>query len=178
MTSLSQDVSSRIRDVPDFPKPGVLFKDITPVLADHELLRRIVTWMGQGWGRVDKVVGIESRGFIFGSALVHDLDAGFVPARKAGKLPFAVMGIDYDLEYGTARLEMHVDGVKAGDRVLIVDDLLATGGTAGAAVELVRRLGGEVIGCCFLVELGFLEGRARLGATAGDAVEIRSLVTY
>lgn len=171
MGDLATDVSAKLRDIPDFPKPGVLFKDITPVLADPALFRRVVAWMGGGWGKVDKIVGMESRGFIFAAALVDRLDAGLAPARKKGKLPHATVDVEYSLEYGTATLQMHVDAVTPGERVLIVDDLLATGGTALATVDLVRRLGGEVIGCCFLVELSFLDGRSKLDCP------VRSLVT-
>jgi adenine phosphoribosyltransferase len=172
MGDLASDVAERIRDVPDFPKPGILFKDITPALAEPELFRRVVAWMADGWPRVDRIVGMESRGFIFAAALVDPLDAGFVPARKQGKLPHEVVRVDYGLEYGTATLEIHVDALKPGQRVLVVDDLLATGGTARATVELVERMGAHVVGCCFLVELGFLRGRERLGAP------VRSLVVY
>jgi adenine phosphoribosyltransferase len=170
MGELLEDVNALIRDVPDFPKPGILFKDIMPVLADPAVFGRVIDWMAEGETRVDKVVGMESRGFIFACALVVPLDAGFVPARKAGKLPGEVTGETYDLEYGTATLEMHSDAFKSGERVLIVDDLLATGGTAAATVELVRRLGGEVVGCTFMVELTFLNGRQALD------VPVRSLV--
>lgn len=176
--ALSDQVAALIRDIPDFPHPGVLFKDITPVLSDHLLFRDVVDWMVVGWGSVDKVVGIESRGFVFGAALVHAIDAGFVPARKQGKLPFETVAVDYDCEYSSATLEMHVDALKPGDRVLIVDDLLATGGTCRAAIELVEKLGATVVGCCFLVELTFLDGRQRLTNTAGAPVEVRSLVKY
>ncbi len=169
--SLAARVANTIRDVPDFPSPGILFKDITPVLQDPELFVDVIRWMGEGWGHVDKVVGMESRGFLFASALVEPLNAGLALARKHGKLPHATIAVSYALEYGEATLEMHVDAIKPGERVLIVDDLLATGGTAKATVDLVRKLGGEVAGCCFLVELGFLDGRHKLD------VPVRSLVT-
>jgi adenine phosphoribosyltransferase len=174
MTTLSEDVRHTIRDIPDFPKDGVLFKDITPVLARPDLMTGIFDWMaaeyrGQG---VATVVGMESRGFFFGPAVAERLGAGFAPARKAGKLPHATSGVAYKLEYGTASLEMHVDAIKPGTKVIIVDDLLATGGTAKAAVDLVRRLGGEPIAACFLIELGFLGGRQALD------LPVRSLVIY
>jgi adenine phosphoribosyltransferase len=172
MSDLASRVASRIRDIPDFPKPGVLFKDITPLLLDPQLFGQVVAWMGEGWGRIDKIVAMESRGFIFAAPLVESLKAGLALARKKGKLPFATVGVEYDLEYGAARLEMHVDALRAGERVLVVDDLLATGGTADATVQLVRKAGAEVVGCCFLVELSFLDGRKRLD------VPVRSLVTY
>jgi len=170
MGELLEEVNTLIRDVPDFPKPGILFKDIMPVLADPVVFGRVIDWMAADQPRIDKVVGMESRGFIFACALVSPLGAGFVPARKAGKLPGEVTGVTYDLEYGTATLEMHTDAFRPGDQVLIVDDLLATGGTAAATVDLVRRLGGHVVGCAFMVELTFLDGRSTLD------VPIRSLV--
>lgn len=177
MADLSEDVAALIRDIPDFPRPGVLFKDITPVLADHQMFRRIIHWMADGWGPVDKIVAVEARGFIFGAALVHAMDAGFVPVRKQGKLPFETVAVEADLEYGPAILEMHADALKPGDRVLVVDDLLATGGTARACMELIEQLGGVVVGCCFVVELGFMDGRRHLRAD-GAPVEVRSLLRY
>jgi adenine phosphoribosyltransferase len=172
--SLVAKVHKTIRDVPDFPKPGILFKDITPVLADARLFADVVNWIaGQLAGReVDLIVGMESRGFIFGAAVAPQLHAGFVPARKPGRLPAEVEQVSYDLEYGSATLEIHRDAIKAGDRVVIVDDLLATGGTAQATIDLVRKLGGEVIACIFMVELDFLSGRERLD------VPVESLVHY
>jgi adenine phosphoribosyltransferase len=172
MSDLAARVSSVIRDIPDFPKPGILFKDITPLLLHPPLFREVIGWMAGGWGQVDRIAAMESRGFLFAAPLVERLQAGLVLARKKGKLPYATLSVDYALEYGNACLEMHVDSVRPGDRVLVVDDLLATGGTADATVQLVRKAGGTVIGCCFLVELGFLQGRARLD------VPVRSLVVY
>jgi adenine phosphoribosyltransferase len=131
----------------------------------------VVDWMAEGWGPVDRIVAMESRGFLFAAPLVERLDAGLALARKRGKLPYATVGVGYELEYGSAHLEMHVDAVKPGQRVLVIDDLLATGGTAEATVQLVRKSGGHVIGCCFVIELGFLHGRSRLD------VPVRSLVT-
>lgn len=164
-----------IRDIPDFPKPGILFKDITPILADPELLRATIDWFAERYAgeHIDAVVGMESRGFIFGAPLAMALSAAFVPARKPGKLPYHSIGVEYDLEYGSARLEMHTDAVAPGAKVLIVDDLLATGGTAKATVQLVEKLGGEVVACCFVVELGFLPGRKALGD-----MPVHSIVTY
>ena len=169
------DLRTFIRDVPDFPKPGILFKDITPILADPALFRRTIDHFAELFaGRhIDVVVGMESRGFLFGAPLALELSAAFAPARKPGKLPYQSVGVSYDLEYGSATLEMHTDAVAAGQRVLIVDDLLATGGTALATGQLVSQLGGEVVAYCFVVELGFLDGRARLGATP-----VHSIVTY
>jgi adenine phosphoribosyltransferase len=174
MDDLAEAVRAVIRDVPDFPKPGILFKDITPVLAEPKLFVRVLRWIGEQYRfeGVDRIVGIESRGFILGAGLVDDLGAGFVPARKGGKLPYETVSVEYALEYGSATLQMHVDAINPGQRVLIVDDLLATGGTAAATVDLVRRLGGEVVGCVFMVELGFLEGRKRLD------VPVKALITY
>ena len=169
---LVADVTKAIRDIPDFPKPGILFKDITPVLSDAALFKRVIDWMGEHTGGADVIVGMESRGFIFGAPLVAVTGAGFVPARKPGKLPYQSVGVDYALEYGTARLEMHVDAVKAGDKVVVVDDLLATGGTAAATIKLIRELGAEVVGCVFLVELDFLGGAEKLD------VPVHSLVHY
>lgn len=168
-------IRSLIRDVPDFPKEGVLFKDITPLLADHEGFVTALDLIQEHWAahRPDVLVGIESRGFIFGAALAARMAASFVPARKPGKLPWKTHRAEYDLEYGSDAVEMHVDAIEPGSRVLIVDDLMATGGTAAATVELVRRLEGEVIGAAFVIELGFLEGRQKL-----EGVDILSLLTY
>ncbi len=174
MHELAARVGEKIRDIPDFPADGIVFKDITPVLGDPELFPKVVDWMASGWDNVDAIVGIESRGFIFAAAMVEKLGKGFVPARKKGRLPWKTIGVEYALEYGTAGLELHIDAVKPGQRVLIVDDLLATGGTAAAAIELVEKLGGVVVGCVFMVELGFLPGRAAL---EGKGVEVRALIT-
>lgn len=171
MSDLAARVAARIRDIPDFPQAGVLFKDITPLLLEPKLFGEVIAWMGEGWGRIDKIAAMESRGFIFAAPLVEPLGAGLALARKKGKLPYATNAVDYALEYGNARLEMHVDSLRPGERVLVVDDLLATGGTADATIQLVRRAGAEVVGCCFLVELSFLDGRRRLD------VPVRSLVT-
>ncbi len=157
-------LKSKIRHVPDFPKPGIVFYDITTLLRDPEGFRLAVDGLAAPFlgASVDVVVGIESRGFIFGAAIADRLQAGFVPVRKVGKLPARTVAVHYDLEYGTDCLEVHADAVEAGQRVLIVDDLLATGGTAQAAVGLVRGLGASVVGMSFLIELTFLNGRARL----------------
>jgi adenine phosphoribosyltransferase len=149
-----------IRDVPDFPEPGVAFKDVTPLLLDRVAFSTVVDAMCVRFGRgqVDKVVGIEARGFILAAPVAYHLGAGFVPARKVGKLPGPSRRISYALEYGDATLEVHDDAIQPGDRVLVVDDVLATGGTAAATVDLVRQLGGVVVGCAFLLELGWLRG--------------------
>ncbi len=168
MSSLEADVKATIRDIPDFPKPGILFKDITPILSDASLMRRITDAIVEEFSDkgIDVVIGMESRGFIFGVPVAMALGAAFVPARKPGKLPAERIGVDYALEYGTARLELHKDALQPGQKVLIVDDLLATGGTAKATIQLAEMLGGEVVSCVFVIELSFLEGRAILDSDA------------
>ncbi|NUW45638.1 adenine phosphoribosyltransferase [Nonomuraea rhodomycinica] len=170
MTDLSALILDRIRDVPDYPKPGVLFKDISPLLADHAAFAAVVDEVA-GWRPADKIVGIEARGFILAAPVAYRAGAGFVPVRKKGKLPSETLEESYDLEYGSATIEVHRDAFDEGDRVLIVDDVLATGGTAEATVELVRRAGAEVVGVAMLMELAFLKGRERL-----KEVDLRSLV--
>jgi adenine phosphoribosyltransferase len=161
--TLAARVAARLRDVPDFPAPGVLFKDVTPVLADGQLFGDVIRDLAdRRRGSIDVVVGIEARGFIFGAALAHELGIGFVPVRKAGKLPGAVRGLTYDLEYGSATIEIHQDAFVGGERVVVVDDVLATGGTAEAACRLLDEAGAHVVAFETLVELGFLSGRERL----------------
>jgi len=170
-----EDLKAFIREVPDYPKPGILFYDITTLLQDPYALRMTVdrfVWMSSG-KRVDKVVGMESRGFIFGPIVAYNLNAGFVPVRKPGKLPSEIVSETYDLEYGSDSLEIHSDAVKAGENVLVVDDLIATGGTALATAQLVEGLGGNVVGLAFLIELTFLEGRKKL-----DGYLVESLLRY
>ncbi|NND02480.1 MAG: adenine phosphoribosyltransferase [Acidimicrobiia bacterium] len=169
------DFARHIRDVPDFPEPGVVFKDITPLLGHPEMFAEALDAMAAPYhhGQVDVVVGIEARGFIFGAPLARHFNAGFIPIRKPGKLPFEVSGKEYALEYGTDRLEAHIDAIHEGSRVLVVDDVLATGGTAAAAVDLVRELGGVVVGFAVLIELGFLNGRERL-----TDVDVHTVVHY
>lgn len=159
-----QRLRDAIRDVPDFPKPGILFKDITPVLADGALLNLALDAMAEvvEGQKVDKVVGIDARGFIFGAPLAARLGCGFVPARKKGKLPWRTRSVDYALEYGTASLEMHEDAVLPGEKVLLADDLLATGGTAAAALALLEQTGATVLGSVFFIELAFLDGRGKV----------------
>lgn len=158
------DLASFLRDVPDFPKPGILFKDITPLLASPEAMREAVDRLtALDFGKIDKVAAIESRGFLFGVPLAMQLQVGFVPVRKPGKLPWKTNRIEYVLEYGSDAVELHQDAVTEGERVLVVDDLLATGGTLGAACKLVEASGGTVAGCAVVVELAFLAGRAKLG---------------
>lgn len=157
-------IRATIRDVPDFPKPGILFKDITPVLSDPALLARSIDGMIDATGvlSVDKVVGIDARGFIFGSLIAQRLNAGFVPVRKKGKLPWMTRGADYSLEYGSNSIEIHQDAIAPGETVLLADDLLATGGTAGAALALIEQSGGKIVGSTFFIELSFLKGREKL----------------
>ena len=168
-----QLLKAHIRDVPDFPEPGILFRDITPLLADHESFQLAVDALASPYRGVDKVVAIESRGFILGAPVALALDAGLVPVRKAGRLPARTIQEEYTLEYGANTLEMHEDAVSPGDRVLIVDDVLATGGTVLAASRLIERLGGGVAGISLLIELAFLEGRGRL-----TGFDVRSLLVY
>jgi adenine phosphoribosyltransferase len=158
-------VRERIRDVPDFPKQGIVFKDLTPVLHDPVLFRRLIDALAERWRgeRIAKVVGIESRGFIFGAPLAYAIGAGFAIARKPGKLPYKTVRQVYALEYGEDAVELHADAITPGERVLVVDDLIATGGTAEAVGHLVRRLEGEIVGYAFVVELSFLKGVQRLG---------------
>ncbi|MHC4549572.1 MAG: adenine phosphoribosyltransferase [Planctomycetota bacterium] len=173
--SLPDEVRARIRDVPDFPKPGITFKDITPLLADGPLFERVTDWMVECFRQDDPthVLAVESRGFIFGSPAAHRLGAGLVPVRKPGKLPWRTARVTYDLEYGEDALEIHEDALGAGDRVLIIDDLLATGGTAHAACELIEQLGAVVLGLCVAVELVPLKGRERL-----EGRRVEALVRY
>jgi len=161
---LTDSLSALIRDIPDFPKPGIVFKDITPLLADPAGLSLAVELITRPFRSMNvcKVVGAESRGFIFGTAVARNLSAGFVPIRKPGKLPARTISAEYELEYGTDRMEIHADAIDKGDRILLVDDLLATGGTIAACGRLVEELGGTIIGVAFLIELAFLGGRERI----------------
>lgn len=164
-TTLVADVNALLRDVPNFPKPGIVFKDITPVLADPRLFGRVITAMSAPFRgqHITKVVGVEARGFLLGAPIALALHAGFVPARKPGKLPYKSIVEKYSLEYGADGLEMHEDAIHKGERVLIVDDVLATGGTAGATAKLVEKLGGELVAYSFLIQLDFLDGAKKLG---------------
>jgi adenine phosphoribosyltransferase len=166
-SEIVQRLRAAVRDVPDFPKKGIMFKDITPVLSDPGLLRASIDlFLERCRGReVDKIVAIDARGFVFGSAVAYELGVGFVPIRKRGKLPYRTEIAKYSLEYGEAEMEMHSDAVKAGERVVLVDDLLATGGTSAAAAALIRKAGGQLLEAQFLIELKFLEGRKRLKPT-------------
>lgn len=168
-------LKEHIRDIPDFPQPGVVFKDITPLLGDRKAFRSTIDALVAPFedAGVDKVLAIEARGFIVGAPVAYRVGAGLVPCRKAGKLPWQVENEQYVLEYGTDGLEIHKDAISPGQRVLLVDDVLATGGTASAATSLVERLGGEVVGCAFVIELAFLGGRSKL-----QGRDVVSLLTY
>ncbi len=174
MTTTAVNLADYIREIPNFPKPGINFKDVTPLLADGDAFAAAISQMAcfveSG---VDAVVGIESRGFIFGAALAQQMGVGFVPVRKPGKLPGQVHAIEYELEYGVDMLEIRRDALTAGHRAVIVDDLLATGGTAASTVQLVRRLGAEISSCVFLIELDFLQGREKL-----QDVPVHSMIHY
>lgn len=169
------EIERAIRNIPDFPKPGIQFKDITPILADARLFAGAIDLLTEKFaaGKVDAVVGIDARGFIFAAAAAIKLNAGVIPVRKKGKLPYRTHEQDYALEYGTASVAIHVDALKPGSRVLLIDDLLATGGTAAAAAQLVKRLGAQILEVGFLIELGFLHGREKL-----KEYPVRSLVVY
>lgn len=169
------DLASMIRDVPDFPKEGILFKDITTLIKDADALREVIDILVERYQgkEIDLVASIESRGFIFGAPLAYRLGAGFIPIRKLGKLPAETITREYSLEYGTATLEMHRDAVQPGQKVLIVDDLLATGGSSRAAVELVEELGGEVVGIAFLIDLTFLHGTEKL-----EGYDVYSIIPF
>ncbi len=168
-------IKRHIRDIPDFPKPGILFKDITPLLRDAGAFHEVTTMLGEQVSRLrpDVIVAIESRGFLFGAPLAARLGLGLIPVRKPGKLPYKTRRVEYALEYGTDTLEMHDDALHSGMRVLVVDDVLATGGTAAATARLVQETGAEVVACAFVIELGFLSGRDKLAPTL-----VESLIRY
>jgi len=171
------DLAEVIRTIPDYPKPGIMFRDITTLLTDARGFRRAIDELVQPFAgrKIDKVAGIEARGFILGGAIAHQLSVGFVPIRKKGKLPAETLAQEYELEYGTDEVEIHVDAVAKGEQVLIVDDLVATGGTAEAAVKLIERAGGAIVGCAFVVDLPELGGAKRLEALG---VKVTSLVAF
>ena len=179
MTSHALDETLRgaIRTIPDYPKPGILFRDITTLLGDASAFRRSVDELVHPWAgrRIDKVAGIEARGFILGGAVAHQLSAGFVPIRKKGKLPHTKVSVAYSLEYGIDEMEMHADAVSAGERVILVDDLIATGGTAEGAVKLLRKMSADVIAACFVIDLPDLGGAKKIEALG---VPVRSLITF
>ena len=166
-SDLREKLRAGVRDVPDFPKPGIIFKDITPILSDGALFRASIdVFLEQCRGKkVDKIVGIDARGFIFGSTVAYELGVGFVPIRKRGKLPFKTEIAKYSLEYGEAEMEMHIDAMNPGEQVILVDDLLATGGTSAAAAALIAKVGGKLTEAIFLIELEFLKGREKLAPT-------------
>jgi adenine phosphoribosyltransferase len=171
VSDMAELVASRLRDIPDFPKPGIVFKDFTPLLADGPAFSALVRDIAARYsGEVDVIVGIEARGFIIGAAVAHELGLGLVPVRKAGKLPGETLKEAYALEYGTAEIEVHTDAFHAGQRVLVLDDVLATGGTVEAAVQLVERAGADVVAIEVLLELGFLRGRQRLAGRPLNAI--------
>jgi adenine phosphoribosyltransferase len=171
------DYKKAIRTIPDYPKKGIMFRDITTLLGSPQAFRRAVDELVQPYAglRIDKVAGIEARGFILGGAVAHQLSIGFVPVRKKGKLPHTVIGEDYDLEYGKDRVEIHADAVKAGDNVLVIDDLIATGGTAMAAIKLLERAGAKVVGCSFVIDLPELGGADKIRAIGKD---VKTLVAF
>src|SRR5213593_2092499 len=174
---IEHDLKAAIRTIPDYPKPGVVFRDITTLLGDARAFRRAVDELVQPWAgsKIDKVAGIEARGFILGGAVAHQVSAGFVPIRKKGKLPHKRVSIAYSLEYGLDEMEMHEDAVVKGDRVILVDDLIATGGTAEGAVKLLRQMGANVVAACFIIDLPDLGGAAKLRAMD---VPVRTLITF
>lgn len=176
MNDATESLRAAVRDVQDFPQPGIVFKDITPVLADGPLFRRAIDLMCEGLREagVSKVMGIDARGFIFAGAVADRLGLGFIPVRKKGKLPWQTVGTGYDLEYGSNHIELHSDAVAPGERVWLIDDVLATGGTAAAAADLVRQLGGSLVGMTFFIELSFLDGRKRLP----DGAPVRAVLCY
>jgi adenine phosphoribosyltransferase len=176
-TDTLQQIREAIRTIPDYPRPGILFRDITTLLGNAQVYRKTVELLVQPWRQqqVDRVAGIEARGFILGGVVAHELAAGFVPIRKRGKLPHTTVRVAYSLEYGLDEMEMHRDAVAAGERIILVDDLIATGGTASAAVQLLRSLGAEILAACFIVDLPDLGGSARLAALE---VPVRSLVAF
>jgi adenine phosphoribosyltransferase len=175
--TLEHDLRSAIRSIPDYPKPGIMFRDITTLLGDARAFRRAVDELVQPWAgsKIDKVAGIEARGFILGGAVAHQVSAGFVPIRKKGKLPYKRVTIGYSLEYGIDEMEMHEDGVTKGERVILVDDLIATGGTAEGAVKLLRQLGANVLAACFIIDLPELGGADKLRKLD---VPVRTLIAF
>ncbi len=171
------DFKTAIRTIPDYPKKGIMFRDITTLLGNPRAFRRAVDELVQPYAgmRIDKVAGIEARGFILGGAVAHQLSVGFIPVRKKGKLPHTVIGEDYDLEYGKDRVEIHADAVQTGENILVIDDLIATGGTAMAAIKLLERAGGNVVGCSFVIDLPEIGGAAKIRAIGKD---VKALVAF
>ncbi|MBO9196470.1 MULTISPECIES: adenine phosphoribosyltransferase [unclassified Rhizobium] len=177
MDTIASELAASIRSIRDYPKPGIIFRDITTLLGDPRAFRRAVDALVQPYAgtKIDKIAGMEARGFILGGAVAHQLSAGFVPIRKKGKLPHETVRIAYSLEYGIDEMEMHIDAVKPGEKVILVDDLIATGGTAVGATQLLRQMGAEVVSACFVIDLPDLGGRAKLEALG---VDVRTLVEF
>ena len=175
--TIENDLRASVRTIPDYPKPGILFRDITTLLGDARSFRRAVDELVQPWAgsKVDKVAGIEARGFILGGAVAHQVSAGFVPIRKKGKLPHTTVSMSYALEYGTDIIEMHVDAIERGERVILVDDLIATGGTAEGAIKLLRQIGAEIVAACFIIDLPDLGGAAKI---RDMGVPVRTLMAF
>ncbi|MFA7414566.1 MAG: adenine phosphoribosyltransferase [Rhizobium sp.] len=177
MSNFALELASSIRSIPDYPKPGIVFRDITTLLGNPRAFRRAVDALVHPYAgmKIDKIAGMEARGFILGGAVAHQLSAGFVPIRKKGKLPHETVSIAYSLEYGVDEMEMHIDAVEPGQKVILVDDLIATGGTAVGAVQLLRKIGADVVSACFVIDLPDLGGRRKLEALG---VEVRTLVEF
>lgn len=177
MSKIADELALAIRSIPDYPKPGIIFRDITTLLGNPRAFRRAVDELVQPYAglKIDKIAGMEARGFILGGAVAHQLSAGFVPIRKKGKLPHETVSIAYSLEYGVDEMEIHLDAVKPGEKVILVDDLIATGGTAVGAVQLLRKLGADVVSCCFVIDLPELGGAKKLEDLG---VEVRTLVKF
>ncbi|AQS61158.1 Adenine phosphoribosyltransferase [Rhizobium rhizogenes] len=177
MTVIASELAAAIRSIPDYPKPGIIFRDITTLLGNPRAFRRAVDELVQPYAgtKIDKIAGMEARGFILGGAVAHQLSAGFVPIRKKGKLPHTTVRVAYSLEYGVDEMEMHVDAVQPGEKVILVDDLIATGGTAEGAVKLLRQMGAEIVSACFVIDLPDLGGRRKLEDLG---VEVRTLVEF
>lgn len=175
MICVEIDLKSRIRDIPDFPKPGIVFKDITTLLQDFDAFQFSINMLAKQHqnNKIDKVAGIEARGFVFGAAVAYAMNTGFIIIRKPGKLPYQTVKQTYELEYGTDEIEIHEDAIKSGERILLIDDLLATGGTMAAAAELINKVGGKIVGISFVIELTFLHGREKL-----KDYNIHSLIEY
>lgn len=177
MDNMTSELATSIRSIPDYPKPGIIFRDITTLLGDPRAFRRAVDELVQPFAgtKIDKIAGMEARGFILGGAVAHQLSAGFVPIRKKGKLPHETVRIAYSLEYGVDEMEMHLDAVKPGEKVVLVDDLIATGGTAVGATQLLRQIGAEIVAACFVIDLPDLGGRKKLEALG---VDVHTLVEF
>ncbi len=173
----ANDLKASVRAIPDYPKPGIIFRDITTLLGEPRAFRRAIDELVQPWAgsKIDKVAGIEARGFIIGGAIAHQVSSGFVPIRKKGKLPHTCVSMEYALEYGTDKIEVHVDALKPGEKVILVDDLIATGGTAEGAIKLLRQIGAEVVAACFVIDLPELGGAAKIRAMG---VPVRTLVAF